>query len=102
MTRGALARKRAKQMRAIYLIMLRFKRYKMRSYILSIIDRFRNVRQSKDFGKSVQWPRPPAVLQGLVSMLQKVHSRSVHVCMCVCVCVYVCVCASERECAYVC
>ncbi|XP_076437285.1 unconventional myosin-Id-like [Babylonia areolata] len=75
MARGALARKRAKYMRAIYLIMQRFKRYKMRCYILSIVDRFRGVRQMKDYGKSVQWPRPPAVLQGLVGMLQKVHSR---------------------------
>ena len=75
MTRGALARKRAKQMRAIYMIMLRFKRYKMRSYILSIVDRFRGVARTRDYGKSVQWPRPPAVLQGLVSMLQKVHMR---------------------------
>ena len=79
MSRGALARKRAKQMRAIYLIMKRFKRYKMRCYILSILDRFRNVARMRDYGKSVQWPRPPAVLQGMVLMLQKVHMRSVFI-----------------------
>lgn len=47
----------------------------MRNYILMIVERFRNVRQTRDFGKNVQWPSPPAVLQGLVDMLKKVHSR---------------------------
>ncbi|PVD30004.1 hypothetical protein C0Q70_09265 [Pomacea canaliculata] len=75
MVRGALARKKARQLRAMYLIMGCFKRYKMRNYILMIVERFRNVRQTRDFGKNVQWPSPPAVLQGLVDMLKKVHSR---------------------------
>jgi myosin-1 len=79
MARGGLARRRCKQMRAIYLIMQRFKRYKMRCYVQSVQDRFRNVARSRDFGKSVQWPAPPAVLQGLVDMLKKVHARSVQV-----------------------
>lgn len=33
----------------------------------------------KDYGKSVEWPRPPSMLQGLVQLLQKVHGRYVHV-----------------------
>ncbi|XP_070211520.1 unconventional myosin-Id-like [Littorina saxatilis] len=75
MTRGALARKRAKRMRAIYLIMNRFKRYKMRCYILSVVERFRGVKQSRDYGKNVQWPRPPAILQNMVELLRRVHAR---------------------------
>lgn len=75
LTRGALGRKRVKQMRAVYLIMLRYKRYKMRTYVLSVQERFKNVKRMKDFGKSVQWPAPPAALQGLVDLLKKVHSR---------------------------
>lgn len=75
MTRGALARKRARYMRAIYLIMAHYKRYKMRTYIKSIVKLFHNVRQMRDYGKHVQWPKPPAKLQGLTNLLQQVHSR---------------------------
>ncbi|KAK3589621.1 hypothetical protein CHS0354_043081 [Potamilus streckersoni] len=73
--RGGLARRRAKQMRAIYLIMAKFKRYKMRSYILNLVQLFRNVRNMRDYGKSIKWPTPPQVLTGLVEELRKVHSR---------------------------
>ncbi|XP_067649162.1 unconventional myosin-Id-like [Haliotis asinina] len=73
--RGGLARSRVKKMRAIYLIMGRFRKYKMRSYIMSLVERFRNVRNNRDYGKSIQWPRPPSVLEGLVSLLQRIHNR---------------------------
>jgi len=41
MWRGGNARRRAKKMRAIYLIMSRFRRYKLRTYISKIIEKFR-------------------------------------------------------------
>lgn len=75
MWRGANARKKAKFMRAIYLIMSRFRKYKMRRYVNSCVERFRNVRNMKDFGKSIQWPRPPSVLEGMVALLQQTHGR---------------------------
>ena len=31
----------------------------------------------KDYGKSVEWPRPPSKLQGLVELLQRVHGKYV-------------------------
>jgi myosin-1 len=43
MWRGGNARRRAKKMRAIYLIMNRFKKYKMRQYILNVVEKFRFV-----------------------------------------------------------
>ncbi|KAL3832417.1 hypothetical protein ACJMK2_024062 [Sinanodonta woodiana] len=73
--RGGLARRKARQMRAIYLIMAKFKRYKMRSYIVSLVQLFRNVRNMRDYGKSIKWPNPPQVLAGLVLQLHKVHNR---------------------------
>ncbi|XP_013401655.1 unconventional myosin-Id [Lingula anatina] len=73
--RGGTARLRAKRMRAIYKIMARFRRYKLRNYILKLVNTFRNVRSMKDYGKSIKWPDPPPVLKGLVSQLQKTHQR---------------------------
>ncbi|XP_048754348.1 unconventional myosin-Id-like isoform X2 [Ostrea edulis] len=75
MWRGANARRRAKKMRAIYLIMNRFKKYKMRQYILNVVEKFRNVKKMKDYGKHVEWPRPPSVLHSLVELLKRTHGR---------------------------
>ncbi|KAL5007010.1 hypothetical protein ScPMuIL_015816, partial [Solemya velum] len=73
--RGGCARMRVKKMRAIYLIMTRFRRYKLRSYILNIVELFRNCRRLKDYGKHIQWPQPPSVLAEFVGLLQKVQRR---------------------------
>ncbi|XP_050418381.2 unconventional myosin-Id isoform X2 [Patella vulgata] len=73
--RGGLGRMKAKKMRAIYIIMARYRRYKMRRYVLKCVDLFKNVKKMRDYGKHVQWPHPPKVLQGLVSMLSRVHNR---------------------------
>lgn len=60
--RGALARKRCRCLRAIYTIMNYYKRYKVKSYLLELVSRFQAVRSMADYGKSVEWPEPPAVL----------------------------------------
>nr|XP_022305174.1 unconventional myosin-Id-like isoform X4 [Crassostrea virginica] len=75
MWRGGNARRKAKKMRAIYLIMARFRKYKIRKYIRTVGEKFRNVKRMKDYGKSVEWPRPPSKLQGLVELLQRVHGK---------------------------
>ncbi|PAV91799.1 hypothetical protein WR25_18959 [Diploscapter pachys] len=75
MTRGYLARKRYRQIRSVYIIMNAYRKYKLRSYILSVVNAFRGVRQMKDLGKSVRWPAPPIVLQPFVARLKQMHSR---------------------------
>lgn len=56
MWRGGLARRRVKFLRAVYQIMGAYRRYKMRAYMWSIIERFQDVRRMPDLGKSVRWP----------------------------------------------
>uniref|UniRef100_A0A3Q3DYG7 Myosin IG n=1 Tax=Hippocampus comes TaxID=109280 RepID=A0A3Q3DYG7_HIPCM len=60
--RGALARMRCRRMRAIYAIMGCFKRYKVKAHFWEVEQRFANVRNMADYGKSVEWPTPPAAL----------------------------------------
>ncbi|XP_030052562.1 unconventional myosin-Ig [Microcaecilia unicolor] len=60
--RGALARKRYRYMRAIYTIMRYFRRHKVKSYLLEVVQRFQHVRSMTDYGKNVEWPTPPAAL----------------------------------------
>uniref|UniRef100_A0A8D0CSX8 Myosin IG n=1 Tax=Sander lucioperca TaxID=283035 RepID=A0A8D0CSX8_SANLU len=60
--RGALARMRCRRMRAIYAIMGCYKRYKVKAHFWEVESRFANVRTMADYGKSVEWPNPPAAL----------------------------------------
>ncbi|XP_058038762.1 unconventional myosin-Ig [Ahaetulla prasina] len=60
--RGALARKRCRYLRAIYTIMSYYKRHKVKSHLLELVQRFHGVRNMTDYGKTVEWPEPPAVL----------------------------------------
>uniref|UniRef100_A0A8C4DPA4 Myosin IG n=1 Tax=Dicentrarchus labrax TaxID=13489 RepID=A0A8C4DPA4_DICLA len=60
--RGALARLRCRRMRAIYAIMGCYKRYKVKAHFWEVERRFANVRTMADYGKTVEWPSPPAAL----------------------------------------
>ena len=73
MVRATLARKYYKQLKAVYAIMNRYRRYKLRSYIVEVVNTFKGVRNMPDLGKSKQWPRPPAVLHGFVERLKRMH-----------------------------
>lgn len=57
-----MARKRCRYLRAVYSIMCYYKRYKVKSYLLELVRRFQAVRSMADYGKSMEWPEPPAVL----------------------------------------
>uniref|UniRef100_A0A3B4AZ40 Myosin IG n=1 Tax=Periophthalmus magnuspinnatus TaxID=409849 RepID=A0A3B4AZ40_9GOBI len=60
--RGALARMRCRRMRAIYSIMRCYKRYKVKAHFWEVERRFANVRSMSDYGRSLEWPQPPAAL----------------------------------------
>jgi myosin-1 len=74
MVRATLARRYYQRLRAVHIIMNRFRRYKLRSYIVDVHNTFRNVRQVRDLGKSLPWPKPPAVLQSFARRLQHMHA----------------------------
>nr|XP_017099093.2 unconventional myosin ID [Drosophila bipectinata] len=57
--RGWIARKNYKKMKAAMTIMRAYKTYKLRSYVQELANRFRNAKQMRDYGKSIQWPQPP-------------------------------------------
>jgi myosin-1 len=64
-------------MRAIYAIMGCYKRYKVKAHFWEVERRFTNVRNMADYGKSVEWPMPPAALAQFDSITQQLHRRSV-------------------------
>ncbi|XP_053717632.1 unconventional myosin-Ig isoform X2 [Synchiropus splendidus] len=73
--RGTLARKRCKQMRAIYTIMGCYKRFKVKAYFWEVELRFANVRAMVDCGKSVEWPTPNAALAEFHNITVLLHRR---------------------------
>ncbi|KAF6719942.1 Unconventional myosin-Ig [Oryzias melastigma] len=73
--RGALARLRCKRMRAIYTIMGCYKRYKVKAHFWEVESRFANVRTTADYGKSVEWPAPPAALTQFHQITLMLHRR---------------------------
>uniref|UniRef100_A0A674DAP4 Myosin IG n=1 Tax=Salmo trutta TaxID=8032 RepID=A0A674DAP4_SALTR len=73
--RGALARMRCQRMRAIYAIMGCYKRFKVKAHFWEVERRFTNVRNMADYGKSVEWPTPPAALAQFDSITQQLHRR---------------------------
>uniref|UniRef100_A0A8K9WMJ5 Myosin IG n=1 Tax=Oncorhynchus mykiss TaxID=8022 RepID=A0A8K9WMJ5_ONCMY len=73
--RGALARMRCRRMRAIFAIMGCYKRYKVKVHFWEVERRFASVCSMADYGKSVEWPTPPAALTQFHSITQKLHRR---------------------------
>ena len=65
-------------MRAIYTIMGCFKRYKVKAHFWEVERRFTNVRTMADYGKSVEWPTPPAALSQFHNNTVMLHRRSDH------------------------
>lgn len=74
--RGALARMRCRRLRAINTIMGCYKRYKVKAHFWEVERRFANVRNMADYGKSVEWPTPPATLSQFHSATVTLHRRS--------------------------
>lgn len=75
MTRGVLGRRKAKKVRAIYMIMQCFRKFRLRRYLLQCIERFGNAKKMKDFGKGIQWPKPPTALRSTAELFKRAHAR---------------------------
>ncbi|NXT32347.1 MYO1G protein, partial [Pelecanoides urinatrix] len=73
--RGALARRRCRYLRAAYAIMACYKRHKVKAYLRELLRRFQAVRTLPDFGKSLVWPEPPAVLARFQDASQRLFRR---------------------------
>ena len=63
MWRGAIARQRYKIFYAMFKIVRKFRAWKFKIYLLTLIRRFSGVREMQDFGKSLDWPEAPFILR---------------------------------------
>ncbi|GLV32974.1 Myosin 31DF [Carabus blaptoides fortunei] len=73
--RGYLCRQRYKKMKAALTIMRYYRRYKARSYVGELAQRFRGARKMRDYGKSIKWPTPPPVCRSIEATLKREFTR---------------------------
>ncbi|XP_062423614.1 unconventional myosin-Ig [Rhea pennata] len=73
--RGALARRRCRRLRAAAAIVGFYKRHKVKAYLRELARRFQGVRAAADYGGSVAWPAPPAVLARFQDHCQRLFRR---------------------------
>ncbi|KAL4629353.1 unconventional myosin-Ig-like [Arapaima gigas] len=73
--RGALARMRCNRLRAIYAIVGCYRRYKLKAHFWEVERRFGSVRSMADYGRSVEWPSPPAALAHFHAITQQLYCR---------------------------
>lgn len=59
--RGWICRQQYKKMKAALVIMAFYRRHKLRHYVSDLAAKFRHAKRMPDYGKSIQWPRPPLV-----------------------------------------
>ncbi|XP_055591962.1 unconventional myosin ID [Uranotaenia lowii] len=73
--RGWICRQQYKKMKAGIVIMRYYRKYKLKSYVQDLANRFRNARQLRDYGKGIQWPQPPLVGREAEKQLRKLFSH---------------------------
>ncbi|XP_043911174.1 unconventional myosin-Id [Protopterus annectens] len=73
--RGTLARMRYKKTKAALTIISYYRRYKVKSYMKELNNRFRGIKTMKDYGKNVKWPAPPKVLRKFEEGLHAIYNR---------------------------
>ncbi|KAM5273251.1 unconventional myosin-Ig [Ctenodactylus gundi] len=73
--RGTLARWHCRRLRAVYTIMRWFRRHKVRAHLAELQWRFQATRQPPLYGRNLEWPPPPAVLQPFQDTCQVLFFR---------------------------
>lgn len=62
-------------MKAALYIMHAYRRYKLRSYITLLSQKFHNAKNMRDYGKSIKWPAPPLPLRKTIGALRNIYRR---------------------------
>lgn len=74
MWRGTLARWELKRLKAAWLILNRYRIYRIKLYIKNLLELFKNVKSQPDLGKKIVWPAPPLGLKDFVEKLKSIYS----------------------------
>lgn len=71
--RGWICRQQYKKMKAAVVIMRFYRKHKLRHYVIDLAQRFKNAKKQRDYGKSIEWPRPPLVGRKAEGLLKQMY-----------------------------
>lgn len=73
--RGYLCRRRYKKMKAALVIIDYYRRYKKYIYIKELERKFKNAKNLRDYGKSINWPQENFAVRSAVPALKMMFAR---------------------------
>lgn len=73
--RGWIARQQFKRMVAAVTIMRYYSQYKKRKYMDELTQRFRHVKNMKDYGKHIRWPEVPLAMRRAEPGLKMLYNK---------------------------
>uniref|UniRef100_A0AAF5PRL5 Myosin motor domain-containing protein n=1 Tax=Wuchereria bancrofti TaxID=6293 RepID=A0AAF5PRL5_WUCBA len=72
--RGAVGRYRFKQIKQIYIIMYCYRKYKLRQYLMILMECFRDVEKRNDLGNAIKWPITPNGFEIFADKLKQMYA----------------------------
>lgn len=73
--RGTLARRRLRQIRAVFVIVNSLRRYCVKSFVVQLRDAYSNCKNLPDYGKSIKPPTPPSLAKKFFFHANKILER---------------------------
>ncbi|NP_001166048.1 myosin 1A isoform X1 [Nasonia vitripennis] len=75
MARGFMARRYFRRLKAAYVIIQYYRRYKKRTYITELRDTFKDAKNMRDYGKHLTWPKENYAVKSVVPVLKMMYAR---------------------------
>uniref|UniRef100_A0A915PTP0 Myosin motor domain-containing protein n=1 Tax=Setaria digitata TaxID=48799 RepID=A0A915PTP0_9BILA len=72
--RGILGRRHFKRTKQVYAIIYCFRKYKLRKYLMTLMEHFRVVEKRRDLGDDVQWPIAPNGFENFNDKLKQMYA----------------------------
>uniref|UniRef100_A0A1A9UX91 Myosin motor domain-containing protein n=1 Tax=Glossina austeni TaxID=7395 RepID=A0A1A9UX91_GLOAU len=73
--RGWIARQNYKKMKAALFIIHAYRKYTLRAYIQQLAQSFRSAHNMKDYGRHIQWPKPPLTGRSAEQGLRRIYNN---------------------------
>jgi myosin-1 len=75
MARGFMARRYFRRLKASYVIVQHYRRYKRRTYINELKDTFKDANNMSDYGKRLPWPKENYAVKSVIPLLKMMYAR---------------------------
>ena len=70
-----MARRYFRRLKAAYVIVQHYRRYKQRTYVNQLKETFKDAKKMRDYGKRLSWPKENYAVKSAVPMLKMMYAR---------------------------